>query len=171
MAFRLRSQDTPCRSNRRSSHTAGVDQVWKFRNLAVGDRVVADAGTTRVLGIGTVVGPWYYVPNVGNCHHVRVRWDDTTERRVDMLGWRKTLIGLSEETFECSCKAPGTSTPPPALPRPQAASVNRRRCSGSTEGGAWHRARRCDPATATGDQGRPCSRRSAHDRVPAERCA
>jgi len=74
----------------------GVSQVWKFRNIRVGDRIVANAGTKRVLGIGTVIGPYQFVPGVEYPHQLPVRWDEVEPRVVDMPGWRRTLIRLSE---------------------------------------------------------------------------
>jgi len=32
----------------------GVEQVWKFARIKEGNRIVANKGTTEVLGIGTV---------------------------------------------------------------------------------------------------------------------
>jgi hypothetical protein len=75
-------------------------QVWKFRNIAVGDRVVANYGYFRVLGIGTVTGTYRYVPNAEHAHQIPVRWDDTRERIVSMRGWRSTLIRLDQQTFK-----------------------------------------------------------------------
>lgn len=75
-------------------------QVWKFRNIEVGDRVVANDGFFRVLGIGTVTGPYRYVANTPHAHQLPVRWDDTNERKVEMRGWRGTLIRLNHETFK-----------------------------------------------------------------------
>ncbi len=75
-------------------------QVWKFRSIEVGDRVVANDGFFRVLGIGTVTGPYRYVPNTPHAHQLPVRWDDTRERMVEMRGWRGTLIRLNQETFK-----------------------------------------------------------------------
>ena len=42
----------------------GVEQVWKFAHIEEGDRIVANRGTTEVLGIGTVTGPYFFVPGV-----------------------------------------------------------------------------------------------------------
>jgi 5-methylcytosine-specific restriction enzyme B len=87
-------------------------QVWKFRNIEVGDRIVANNGTTRVLGIGTVTGPYFYAAGARRSHRLPVRWYDTEERKVDMKGWRSTLIRLKQDTFKDI-----ESTPPFALLR------------------------------------------------------
>jgi 5-methylcytosine-specific restriction enzyme B len=76
------------------------DQVWKFRNIEVGDRIVANNGISRVLGIGTVTGSYYFATGKKRAHRLPVRWDDTTERVVEMKGWRKTLIRLNQDTFK-----------------------------------------------------------------------
>ena len=84
----------------------GLEQVWKFKSLREGDRIVANVGTTRVVGIGTVVGSYYYVDGVDHGHRMTVRWDDLQERRVDRGGWRRTLIKLKRTDFEKIVKAP-----------------------------------------------------------------
>lgn len=105
----------------------GLEQVWKFRGLRIGDRIVANAGTRRVLGIGTVTGGYYYdETHPDHRHRVRVRWDDQTERRVHKNGWRRTLVGLGKADFEEICEAPrftemrgpkgNGSKPPPGGP-------------------------------------------------------
>ena len=97
---------------------AGVSQAWKFRNIRVGDRIVANAGTKRVLGIGTVTGPYQFVPDGDFSHRLPVRWDDTTERTVDMPGWKRTLIRLTESTFNTLTETQpvGSIAPPPPPP-------------------------------------------------------
>jgi MoxR-like ATPase len=76
-----------------------LDQVWRFAHIAEGDRVVANRGTTEVLGIGTVTGPYEFVEGVPYGHRLPVRWDDAQPRSVNQGGWRKTLIELDEATF------------------------------------------------------------------------
>lgn len=78
----------------------GVEQLWKFSRIRTGDRIVANLGTTEVLGIGTVVGPYYFVPEEKFGHRIPVKWDDTTPREVNEGGWRRTLIELDREKFE-----------------------------------------------------------------------
>ncbi len=77
----------------------GADQAWKFAHIKEGDRVVANRGTREVLGIGTVMGAYYYVPGERHGHRLPVRWDDTQVREVEEPGWKRTLIELSAERF------------------------------------------------------------------------
>jgi hypothetical protein len=50
-----------------------VELVWKFSRIDDGDRVVANRGTRQVLGIGTVTGPYYFVPGVRHGHRLPVK--------------------------------------------------------------------------------------------------
>ncbi|GMU65244.1 MAG: hypothetical protein AMXMBFR36_15180 [Acidobacteriota bacterium] len=76
---------------------AGLDQVWRFVSLAPGDLVVANRGTTEVLGVGEVTGSYQYAEGVEYCHRIPVRWQETTPRAVRKGGWRKTVVELAEE--------------------------------------------------------------------------
>jgi AAA domain (dynein-related subfamily) len=79
----------------------GVEQVWKFAHaIHEGDQVIANRGTQEVLGIGTVIGPFTFVPGVRHGHRRPVRWDDLSPRPVDEYGWRRTLIELDCPKFE-----------------------------------------------------------------------
>lgn len=84
----------------RAEEKEASKQVWKFRNIEVGDRVVANDGFFRVLGIGTVTGPYRFVEGQRYAHQLPVQWDDTRERKVEMKGWRATLIRLNQDTFK-----------------------------------------------------------------------
>jgi hypothetical protein len=83
----------------------GTDQLWKFYKIQEGDRIVVNRGTTEVLGIGTVNGPYYYVDGESTddtefySHRLPVTWDDLTIRTVNKPGWRKAIIKLSEDDF------------------------------------------------------------------------
>lgn len=88
---------------------AGAEQVWRFSQIPVGARVVANDGTRKVLGIGTVIGDYEFVDGSGIDvdtdggslpHRLPVRWDDLNERAVERGGWRKTLIKLKAADFE-----------------------------------------------------------------------
>jgi len=78
----------------------GPEQAWQFARIGPGDRIVANQGTARVLGIGTVTGPYFFEGGVRHGHRLPVRWDDTAPRVVEQGGWRKTLIELTAEQFE-----------------------------------------------------------------------
>jgi len=83
-----------------------LEQVWTFAHIEEGDRVVANKGTSEVVGIGAVTGPYYYVASQKHGHRLPVTWDDKTTRRIDQPGWRRTVIKLDEKTFQAIAKAP-----------------------------------------------------------------
>lgn len=75
-----------------------VAQLWTFARIRQGDVIVANRGTTGILGTGRVVGPYYFVPGQRNGHRVPVLWNDTP-REVQEEGWRRTLLELNEREF------------------------------------------------------------------------
>jgi 5-methylcytosine-specific restriction enzyme B len=48
----------------------GLNQLWNFSQIKEGDRIVANRGTTEVLGIGTVTGPYQFDPNAEDYSHI-----------------------------------------------------------------------------------------------------
>lgn len=78
----------------------GVEQVWKFAHIKEGDRIIANRGTTEVLGIGSITGPYYFVDGVRHGHRIPVEWEDITPRRINKPGWKRTLIELTQEEFD-----------------------------------------------------------------------
>lgn len=88
---------------------AGLDAVWKFSRIRAGDRVVANQGTSKVLGLGTVTGPYYFVDGVRHGHRLPVKWDDLSTRDINEGGWRRTLIQLDEAKFMELFALPGTN--------------------------------------------------------------
>lgn len=79
----------------------GVSQVWRFiSSISIGDRVVANEGTRKILGIGTVTGKYRYEPDLLYSHVIPVTWDDLCYRKTDETAWVKTLIELPREKFE-----------------------------------------------------------------------
>lgn len=83
----------------------GPEQAWQFSRIRSGDRIMANQGTTKVLGIGTVTGPYFFKDGARHGHRLPVQWDDTAPRAVEQGGWRKTLIELTAEQFEAIVKA------------------------------------------------------------------
>lgn len=96
----------------RYGYGKGMGQVWAFRGIWPGDRIVANQGKHRVVGIGTVVEGYRYLPGEHTVdgedypHQIGVRWDDITARDVDEPGWQRALLELTREQFE-ALSAPG----------------------------------------------------------------
>jgi hypothetical protein len=88
---------------------AGIEQVWAFcHDIKEGDRIVANRGTREVLGIGTVTGDYYYVPEGSHRHRLPVEWEDVAVRRISEGGWRRTLLEIDRTKFEAIRSAPAT---------------------------------------------------------------
>jgi 5-methylcytosine-specific restriction enzyme B len=90
---------------------AVVNQVWTFAQIKVGDRIVANRGTSEVLGIGTVTGAYYYDSNATNYkHRLSVKWVDINPLTVNFPGWRRTLVALNPTEFDAISQASSTGT-------------------------------------------------------------
>lgn len=85
-----------------------VEQLWRFaHHPADGDRIVVHSGAGEVLGIGTITGFYYYVPDVDLGHCRPVIWDDLGRRQVvDLKGERRLFSPISADTFEAIASAP-----------------------------------------------------------------
>jgi len=92
-----------------------VAQLWTFAHISPGDVIVANRGTTGILGTGRVVGTYYFIPGQRNGHRLPVLWRDTP-REVHEEGWRRTLLQLDERSF-----GELETLPPPAIAEPAAA--------------------------------------------------
>lgn len=91
----------------KDKRSAGPYQVWLFRAIQPGDRVIANNGRTSILGVGTVTGGYQYRPGEHTVegedfpHQIKVKWDDTTARDIEDQGdWTRTLRELPQERFE-----------------------------------------------------------------------
>lgn len=88
-----------------TSHAGAATQLarnlWAFRNLKLGDVIVANRGRSHVLALGEVVEPGYdyrpdrpYYPNL-----VHVKWDTSVEKDIPDQGtrWGNTIWPLHEK--------------------------------------------------------------------------
>ncbi len=81
--------------------TRATNQVWRFATeIRVGDRIVANRGTTEVMGVGTVTGPYYFAGGERHAHRLPVHWDDTTPKKVRFGHWRQTLLSIPQADFQ-----------------------------------------------------------------------
>lgn len=114
------------------NYTRGMSQVWTFRNIRPGDRVLANQGKHTVLGMGTVVSAYRYRPGTHPVdgedypHQLDVRWDDTIPRPVVEYGWQRTLLELTKTEFDAILSlAPAGETKPKQADPPTAPSEPR----------------------------------------------
>ncbi|MGH0038291.1 MAG: AAA family ATPase [Myxococcota bacterium] len=79
--------------------TRGTRQPWTIRNIPVGSHIVANRGTSEVLGFGKVTGEYYFADG-DFPHRLPVEWYDTQPRVVNQPGWRRTVIPLGKAAFD-----------------------------------------------------------------------
>lgn len=89
-----------------------VAQLWTFAHISPGDVIVANRGTTEVLGTGRVAGPYYFVPGQRNSHRLPVLWRDTPHE-VHEDEWHRTLLQLDQQSF-----SELETLPPPVVAEP-----------------------------------------------------
>lgn len=79
-----------------------LNQVWKLAHeIEEGDKIVANEGTRKVLGFGTVTGPYEFVAeDHGHRHRRPVDWEDVRPRSVDEKGWTRTVVPLDRDKFD-----------------------------------------------------------------------
>ena len=100
------------RCKKENGYTRGVYQAWTFRSIRPGDRVIANQGQRRIVGVGTVTSEYRYAPGTHTVdgedfpHQFEVRWDDTTVRSVQEGGWLPTILPLEKKEFEAFLAAP-----------------------------------------------------------------
>lgn len=116
----------------------GVGQVWTFRGIKPGDRVVANAGQSKIIGIGTVIEGYRFSPGLHVVegedypHQIQVNWDSVIPRNIPQQPWLQTLKELSANEFTGFLAAPeeaGDETipeQPPAAPPKKEAPCNPR---------------------------------------------
>lgn len=83
----------------KSYTSRGAGQVWTFSRIREGDQIIANRGMSEVVGIGTVTGPYTFIPGVVHGHRLPVHWTDLRPRKVQK-SWSKTLLPLSREEFQ-----------------------------------------------------------------------
>lgn len=84
--------------------TRKTNELWALRNLEVGDLVVANRGTSKVLAVGTVVEPAYFwKPERAEYRHcVAVTWDASYAKDITPVkAWATvTVAPVSQAAFK-----------------------------------------------------------------------
>jgi 5-methylcytosine-specific restriction protein B len=107
----------------KSKLSVKANEVWTFRELEPGDTVIANRGTSQVIGIGTVTEPGYVWRPEREVYKntVSVRWTDTTERTLDppVTSWFASTVAKVPGDLYQRIIAPevtGGGPPPPPPP-------------------------------------------------------
>lgn len=101
-----------------------LNQVWALaRRLHEGDAVLVTDRRGRVLGQGTIAGPYYFVAEGGLGHRRLVGWDDVSLREAGLPASRG-LVKLGAATFATAMAAAPIEPPTPVyVPHPQPATA------------------------------------------------
>lgn len=91
-----------------------LNQLWRFAHqLHEGDRLMVTGAQNRLLGYGTVAGPYYFVNEVGLGHRRQMEWDDLTPRQAGLTDGRG-LIKVQSSLFTNAIQAPSIAETPEA---------------------------------------------------------
>jgi MoxR-like ATPase len=76
-------------------------QMRDFMKIKEGDVILANKGKSKILGLGKIVGPYKYRPEMKHPHTFPVEWYDTTEGIIPKQeGWMVTVIQLKKDDFD-----------------------------------------------------------------------
>ncbi len=110
-----------------------ANELWTLMELRRGDRIVANNGLTKVVGVGTVKEPGYkWMPGrsrEGYCHTVAVQWDKTKWGASDCMKiprqpWNNTVKSVSLQVFE---RVSGESLPKGSIVTTEAVKESKKR--------------------------------------------
>jgi len=110
-----------------------ANELWTLIELRPCDRIIANHGLTKVVGVGTVEEPGYaWKPKrspEGYCHTVKVRWDRTRWGKSDFIKvprqpWNNTVKPVSRQLFE---RVSGRVIPPESITTGEAQREKRNR--------------------------------------------
>jgi 5-methylcytosine-specific restriction protein B len=108
----------------KSKLSVKANEVWTFRELEPGDTVIANRGTSQVVGIGTVIEPGYVWRPEREVYKntVSVQWTDTTERALDppVTSWFGSTVAkvpgdLYQRIIAAGTIDAGPGVSPPAI--------------------------------------------------------
>jgi 5-methylcytosine-specific restriction protein B len=109
--------EPPTNGQMRILHRERAQQLWTLRELQPGDKVVANHGIYKVLGVGTVTEPGYTYDGSRSImkHTVSVQWDTSFAKTIPRqpLWAFVTVADLTEEQKNLIL---GTPSPPPLMP-------------------------------------------------------
>ncbi len=104
----------------RGTITKTARALDKLRSLQDGDIVIANRGTSAVVGLGRVAGGYEFRRDLPDHQHtVMVDWFDAEERAVDFgAAWRPTIVNVRPGEYHQILQAGDEPTNPGNLPLP-----------------------------------------------------
>jgi 5-methylcytosine-specific restriction enzyme B len=109
--------DPPENGEKRRQHREKALELWTLRELQPGDKVVANQGISKVLGVGTVTEPGYTFDDSRSImkHTVSVQWDTSFEKTIPQQP-KWAFVTVADLTEEQKNLILGTPSPPPLMP-------------------------------------------------------
>lgn len=79
-----------------------ADQLWAFRNISIGDVIVANRGYSAIVGEGKVTADYFFRAGHKFPHARPVQWTHTKERAIADQGpkWRPTVVALTADEYD-----------------------------------------------------------------------
>ena len=104
-----------------SKSTEKANEVWRLIELRPGDLIVANKGTSQILGVGTVVEPGYvWEPGRSEYKHtVKVEWDETYAKPIkQQKRWALVTVAKVPQALQAEILGEKASSvgPKPAAP-------------------------------------------------------
>jgi len=93
---------------------ARINQIWNFAHgLREGDRIfvycTVEDKQQVLLGTGTIIGPYYFVPNTEQGHCLPVEWDEHQPRLLPKNRWSSQLVQIDRARFETALETPAVN--------------------------------------------------------------
>jgi hypothetical protein len=77
----------------------GKTQLTRFMEIQIGDQIIANKGKSEILGYGTVIGDYYFVPGIRHGHRIPVQWDNLERKVINEGGWAMTILELPKKNM------------------------------------------------------------------------
>lgn len=85
-----------------------AEELWKFKNIKIGDMVLANNGVSGILGYGKVKGDYFFAEDSGEYRHrIPVEWYETNYKQIQLPDvWRfNTVAEINENEFNGNFQA------------------------------------------------------------------
>jgi 5-methylcytosine-specific restriction endonuclease McrBC GTP-binding regulatory subunit McrB len=84
-----------------------TDEIWNFKNIKIGDKIIANQGISKILGIGEITSNYFYYETYDEYkHRFSVKWIKKIPLDVKLKkewAW-KTVDEITEEQFDMLMK-------------------------------------------------------------------
>jgi MoxR-like ATPase len=101
-----------------------TDEIWNFKNIKIGDIIIANQGITKIKGIAEIISKYKYYDTLNEyMHRYKVKWIETEEKKLILKhDWKwMTVDEITEEEYKMLLlgKSPWDNKPLPPSPKPE----------------------------------------------------